>query len=96
MKLTIAKEIKFSEGEIKVIKTLMETPQYEGGSKGWWEFRDGSHQMCRGGILDGNDCWTLEDKGVVEMDDMAWHTTFNITEFGKEVYDNIKLSEIEE
>jgi len=89
MKLTITKEMNLTDGEIKVIKTLMTTPQYDGVKSGWWEFRDSSSEMCRGNILNGADCWELLAKGILIDDDDSWHTTFRITDFGKEIYQMI-------
>jgi hypothetical protein len=87
--LTYTVEVTLDEDEIKVLETLNTTPQYPDVKSGWWEFRSSRsyNGMCRGGILKETAAFSLEDKGFLEFDDMAWHTTFHLTDKGKEIYE---------
>lgn len=74
---TIIEENELTAEQIETMLTI--------SKKGWCEFRDyGSKDLCREGMLKASVCDSLMLLGLLDnSDDMDWHTTFYITEKGK-------------
>ena len=76
--VTLIEEHHLTSEQVETLITL--------SKRGWWEFRDYNNKdFCREGILKASVCDQLMVLDLLDMGDgMDWHTTFHITEKGKQ------------
>ena len=86
VQVKISTTYQLEQRHIDMLSRMVNNPAPDGNP--WVEFRNHDEEEER----DIDVCWDLQSMDAIEPDEMAWHTTFHLTDIGRDLVSKLHFS----